>query len=89
MRTDGYVVSLLAALATGWCVLVTAAAPVGVSVVLVVHHRLVLLLVLRHAAVSPERPEPELALHRHRRVAVQCCEARQYNISWLVFSGKN
>ena len=75
MRTDGYVVCLLAALASAAarCVLVAAAPAVGVAVVLVVRHRLVLLLVLRHAAVSPERPEPELALHQ-RRVAVQCCD---------------
>ena len=75
MRTDGYVVSLLAALASAAArgVLVAAAPAVGVAVVLVVRvHRLVLLLVLRHAAVSPERPEPELALHQ-RRVAVQRC----------------
>ena len=72
MRTDGYVVSLLAALAPARSVLV-AAASVGVAVVLVVRNRLVLLLVLRHAAVPPERPEPELALHQ-RRVAVQCCD---------------
>ena len=73
LRTDGYVVSLLAALAAaGRGVLVAATAAVGVAVVLVVGHRLVLLLVLRHAAVPPERPEPELALHQ-RRVAVQCC----------------
>ena len=72
MRTDGYVVCLLAAaLAPARCVLV--AAPVGVAVVLVVGlHRLILLLVLRHAAVPPERPEAELALHQ-RRVAVQRC----------------
>ena len=72
MRTDGYVVSLLAALAPSRSVLV-AAASVGVAVVLVVRNRLVLLFVLRHAAVPPERPEPELALHQ-RRVAVQCCD---------------
>ena len=74
MRTDGYVVSLLAALASATRGVLVAAAPaIGVAVVLVVRvHRLVLLLVLRHAAVSPERPEPELALHQ-RRVAVQRC----------------